>query len=80
MAEATTLDFKKDKVIFMDDEYYTTTGALKAMGIGRTTLSKEIRENNIEPEKHPKGYLFKKEAIESWLHRRFKRMKLKAKK
>lgn len=80
MATATTLDFTKDTVVFMDDEYYTTTGALKVMGIGRTTLSKEIRENNIETKRHPKGYLFKREAIKAWLDRRFKRMKLKANK
>lgn len=75
MEESTTLDFKKDTVIFMDDEYYTTTGAIKAMGIGQTTLSKEIRENNIEPLNHPKGHLFSKGAILEWLKRRSKKIK-----
>lgn len=75
MEESTTLDFKKDTVIFMDDEYYTTIGAIKAMGIGLTTLSKEIRENNIEPLIHPKGHLFSKGAILEWIKRRSKKIK-----
>lgn len=73
MATATTLDFTKDTVVFMDDEYYTTIGALKAMGIGKTTLSKEIREKNIEIFDHPRGHLFSKGAILDWLKRRSRR-------
>ena len=69
----TKLDFKKDTVIFADDEYYTTTGALKVMGIGMTTLSKEIKNNNIEPLIHPGGNLYSKGSILGWLERRSKR-------
>lgn len=75
MTAATELDFTKDTVIFLDDEYYTTIGALKAMGIGQTTLSKEIREDNIEPYIHPKGHLFSKAAVSEWLKRRSKRIR-----
>ena len=67
------LDFTKDTVIFLDDEYYTTTGALKVMGVGKTTLSKEISEDNIEVLYHPKGHLFSKGAILNWLKRRSRR-------
>lgn len=82
MATATTLDFTKDTVVFMDDEYYTTIGALKAMGIGKTTLSKEIRLGNITPYNLPHGYAFSKASVREWMNNRRKKflMKLKAKK
>lgn len=67
------IDFTQDTVVFIDDEYYTTTGALKAMGVGKTTLSKEIREGNIEYLDHPRGHLYSKGAILAWLQRRTKR-------
>lgn len=38
------LDFTKDTVIFLDEEHYTTIGVLNVTKIGKTTLSKEIRE------------------------------------
>lgn len=71
----TELDFTQDTVIYLDEEYYTTTGALKAMGIGKTTLSKEIREDNIEFLNHPRGHLYSKGAVFAWLQRRTKRIR-----
>lgn len=70
-----TLDFSKDKVIFMDDEYYTTIGALKVMGIGSTTLSKEIKDAKIEVFRHPQGNLFSKGAILAWVIGRTSKVK-----
>ena len=65
-----TLDFTKDTVIFMDDEYYTTSGVLKVMGIGKTTLSNEIKNKKIEVFKHPNGNLFTKDAVHEWKRNR----------
>lgn len=74
MTAKTSLDFSQKTVIYLDDEYYTTIGAMDAMGVKQTTLSKEIRDNNIEPKIHPGGYLFSKDAVEAWLDRRTKRI------
>lgn len=74
-----TLDFTKDTVIFMDDEYYTTIGVLKVMGVGKTTLSNEIKNKNIEVFRHPNGNLFTKAAVHEWKRNRtsFTNRKLK---
>lgn len=80
MTAVTSLDFTKETVIYLDDEYYTTIGAMKAMGVKQTTLSKEIRDGNIEPKIHPGGYLFSKDAVNIWLDRRTKRILVSRKK
>lgn len=59
-----------DTTIFLDDVWYTTEGAVKLLGIGRTTLSKEIKSKKIEVFKHPNGNLFSKDAIANWVERR----------
>lgn len=74
MTTVTSLDFAQETVIYLDDEFYTTIGAMKAMGIKQTTLSKEIREGNITPQIHPGGYLFTKDSVAMWLDRRTKRI------
>ena len=74
MTAVTSLDFTQETVIYLDDEFYTTIGAMKVMGIKQTTLSKEIREGNITPQIHPSGYLFSKDSIATWLDRRTKRI------
>ena len=37
----------EDTVIYMDDLWYTTSGAIKVMGVGKTTLTNEIKNKNI---------------------------------
>lgn len=77
--EQSTIDFSKETVIFMDEEMFTTIGAIKVMGIGKTTLSKEIRDSKIEVFQHPGGNLFSKGAILEWVKNRTKKRKPKSK-
>lgn len=51
----------------MDEVFYTSSGAMKMMGIGRTCLSSEIKKRNIAVFKHPECDLFSKEAIKAWM-------------
>lgn len=74
MTAKTSLDFSQKTVIYLDEEYYTTIGAMDAMGVKQTTLSKEIRDDNIRPQIHPGGYLFSKDSVAMWLDRRTKRI------
>lgn len=60
------LDFTKDTVIFLDEEHYTTIGVLNVTKIGKTTLSKEIKEGRMEVFRHPDGNLFTKDAVRKW--------------
>lgn len=64
-----------DTVMFLDDLWYTTEGAIKVMGIGKTTLSLEIKHSNIEVFKHPNGHLFSKPSILNWMAKRTKKAK-----
>lgn len=72
-----SLDFTQDTVIVFDDEYYTTSGVLKVMGIGKTTLSKEIKKGMVEVFKHPGGHLFSKSSVLEWIEKRTLRIKKK---
>ena len=65
-----TLDFTKDTVIYLDEEHYTTVGVLKVMSVGKTTLSKEIKDKKIEVFRHPGGNLFTKAAVLEWKRNR----------
>lgn len=60
----------EDTVIFMDDEYYTTSGVLKITGMGKSTLSSEIKNENIEVFRHPNGNLFSKPSVRNWVEKR----------
>ena len=57
----------EDVMVVMDEPFYTAAGAMKLMGIGRTCLSREIREKRIAVFKHPVCDLFSKEAISAWI-------------
>ena len=61
-----TLDFTKDTVTFLDDEWYTTIGVLKVMCVCKATLSNEIKNKKIEVFRHPNGNLFSKDAVNEW--------------
>lgn len=53
--KTTQLDFKQKTVIFMDEEMYTTLGAIEAMGLSKASLSKEIASGMVEVFRHPGG-------------------------
>lgn len=57
----------KDQRVVLDQVFYTTEGAMKVIGIGRTALSREIKEKRISVFKHPSGNLFSKEALNAWI-------------
>lgn len=71
----TELDFSKKTVIFLDEEYFTTVGVLEVMGVGKTTLSKEIKDGKIEVFDHPHGHLFHPAAVTKWKEKRTKRLR-----
>lgn len=56
-----------DQRIVMDQVFYTTEGAMKVIGIGRTALSREIKEKRISVFRHPSGNLFSKESLNAWI-------------
>lgn len=62
----TALDPEKDLFVFMDETWYTNSGAMKVMKVKQTTLCKEIKEKRISVFRHPQGNLFSKEAIAAW--------------
>lgn len=57
----------QDTMIVMDELWYTTSGAMKMMKIGATTLSKEISTKMISVFRHPSGNLFSPDAIRTWI-------------
>lgn len=65
-----TINPEEDIRIVADEPFYTTSGAIKMMGIGKTCLTNEIKEGNITVFCHPNGNLFSKEAILAWILKR----------
>lgn len=74
MQQSKTVELSPEDFCFVNEEFfYTRSGAMKAMLIKSTTLSKEIRDGYIEVFKHPIGDLFSKTAINAWMIKRTKR-------
>ncbi|WP_407444847.1 hypothetical protein [Fibrobacter sp.] len=59
-----------DTIIYLDEEWYTTSGVLKMTGMCKTTLSTEIRDKKIEVFRHPQGNLFSKDSLHVWTMKR----------
>lgn len=74
MQQTNAVELSPEDFCFVNEEFfYTRSGAMKTMLVKSTTLSKEVRDGNIEVFKHPIGDLFSKPAISAWMIKRTKR-------
>ena len=64
------LDPKKDFTIILDELYYTVSGAMKMLKVGKNTISNSVNDGTLIALDHPSGYLFSKGALFGWLKSR----------
>ena len=56
-----------DTRIVLDEIYYTTSGAMKVLGVGRNCIVNSIKDGTLEVFRHPSGNLFSKGALLNWI-------------
>ncbi len=57
----------KDTHIVLDELYYTVSGAMKKLGIGRNKIINSIKDGTLEVFRHPSGNLFSEGALINWV-------------
>lgn len=64
------LEPKKDFIIILDELYYTISGAMKMLKVGKNTISNSVNDGTLIALDHPSGYLFSKGALFGWIKKR----------
>lgn len=59
-----------DTRVVLDELYYTVTGAMKVLGVGKNAIVNGINDGTLKVFRHPSGNLFSKDALRSWVKSR----------
>ncbi len=57
----------KDTRIVLDELYYTVSGAMKKLDIGRNKIVDSIKDGTLTVFRHPSGNLFSEGALFDWI-------------
>lgn len=72
MTEVTEVKLEpgKDFKIVLDQIYYTISGAMKKLGVGKNVISNSVNDGTLTVFNHPSGYLFSEGALFGWIKNR----------
>lgn len=73
--QANTQLCENDTRIVLDELYYTVSGAMKALGVGKNAIVNSIKDGTLQVFRHPSGNLFSKAALTAWILRRTSKTK-----
>lgn len=65
----------RDTRVVLDELYYTVTGAMKALGVGKNAIVNGVKDGTLQVFRHPSGNLFSKAALNAWIMRRTSKLK-----
>ena len=75
MTETTEIIPGKDTRIVLDELYYTVTGAMKKLGVGRNKIVNSVKDGSLTVLVHPSGNLFSEGALFAWVKKHTINMK-----
>lgn len=61
---------ERDTRVVLDEIYYTISGAMKVLGVGKNTIVNSIKKGTLQVFRHPSGNLFSKESLGAWIKER----------
>lgn len=61
------LEPNKDTRIILGELYYTVSGAMKALDVGRNKIVNSIKDGTLAVLQHPSGNLFSEGALLDWV-------------
>lgn len=59
-----------DTCIVMGELYYTVSGAMKMLNVGKNSIVNSVKDGTLEVFEHPSGNLFSRNALSAWIAKR----------
>ncbi|MBR2863719.1 MAG: hypothetical protein IKB97_09280 [Bacteroidaceae bacterium] len=75
MTDTTEIIPGKDTRIVLDELYYTVTGAMKKLNVGRNKIVNSVKDGTLTVFIHPSGNLFSEGSLLTWVKKHTVTMK-----